>query len=672
MSLIELLTWIILSLPLAAFVIQMAIGYWLPRQGDWLSSGAIGLSLIFSAVLCYRVLILEYDPHFLWQVSYPWFSAGGIDFTFGLYIDNLACVMLLVVALVSTLVHVFSMGYMEGERYYHRYYAYLSLFSVSMLALVSVDNLFLLYITWELVGVSSYLLIGFFWWKHSAADACKKAFLTTRVGDIFMFIGILLLVAYTGKLGYTEVFESVAHGEIAGWLLIVTSLCLFGGAVGKSAQFPLHIWLPDAMEGPTPVSALIHAATMVAAGVYMVGRLFPVFSAEPAVMLTIAYIGLITAFFAATVAITQTDIKRVLAYSTISQLGYMFTALGVGAYTAGLYHLMTHAFFKALLFLGSGSVIHAVHTQEMPKMGGLRHKMPITFITMLAATLAISGVPLFSGFGSKDAILMGALEYGVDHPAHIFIFIGLLLGAGITAFYMFRLMFLTFFGEPRDPEKHEHAHESPPSMTVPLIALGVLSVIGGLGLYGELWFNHLIVPTSVEAAHGGHGAAHAHHPPAWIHYSAMAMSIGVAALGIFCSWLMYMKNWPSPGFLARALKPLYVLSYRKYYVDELYGVTFIGFVMVMRKVAAWFDRVVVDGIVNLTAPMLRGTAHVSGGTDRYVVDGFLNFLALVVQAVGTVSTLLQSGVIQNYVWKVSVALVIILLIHNYLLRLIGL
>ncbi len=676
----ELLAWLILAFPLLAMVIQFAAGKRLPRQGDWVSTSAIGISLVLSIIIFVNVIFVQHDPNFIFPEQatdyYHWFSGGSgpnaLQFEWGFHIDALTAVMLMVVTIVSFLVHVFSIGYMHGEKFYDRYFAYLSLFSFSMLLLVLCDNLFVLYISWEMVGVSSYLLIGFFFWKDSAADACKKAFFTTRIGDIFMFIGIMLVVLHTGKVNFREVFvgitEGVANGDISGTTLFILSVCLFGGAIGKSAQFPLHVWLPDAMEGPTPVSALIHAATMVAAGVYMVGRLFPIFSACEGAMLFIAYTGLITAFFAATIAITQTDIKRVLAYSTLSQLGYMVTALGVGAYTAGLYHLMTHAFFKALLFLGSGSVIHALHSQELPEMGGLRKKLPITFATMLIATLAISGVPFFSGFGSKDAILGGALQFGLDHPQHLIIFIGLLVAAVITAFYMFRLIFMTFFGKPRDEEKHHHAHESPLVMSLPLMILAVLSIIGGFGVYGGLWFNEMVVPPVVghvaEAA--GHGDGHGGH---FAHNLAMALSLIAAFSGIFFSYLVYCKGTVSAKSMAKKIKPLYNLSFNKYWVDEFYQKTVIAFLLKIRMTTARFDDKVVDGIVNATSPVCRGSATFSGGIDKYIVDGCVNLLAVIVQAVGAISTLFQSGVIQNYLLKVGLALGAIILVHNFVLRL---
>jgi NADH-quinone oxidoreductase subunit L len=382
-----------------------------------------------------------------------------------------------------------------------------------MLGLVLAESLLFVYIFWELVGLSSYLLIGFWFEKKSAADACKKAFIVNRIGDFGFLIGILVIYATCGVLGYDEVFRAIGDGKLSGGLLTLAGIGVFCGAVGKSAQFPLHVWLPDAMEGPTPVSALIHAATMVAAGVYLVGRVYPIFT--PDAFLVIAYIGLITLFLAATIALTQNDIKRVLAYSTTSQLGFMIMGLGVGGYTAGLAHLTTHAAFKACLFLGSGSVIHAVHSQDIREMGGLRKKMPITFWTFLIATLAIAGVPGFSGFYSKDMILGAALEFGMRQPRHLVIFFGALLTAGMTAFYMFRMVIMTFFGKPKDHHKYDHAHESPPSMWVPLVILAILSFSFWFKspFQEKGWLQNLVQkPASV--ANLAKAPAAAEHPPA--------------------------------------------------------------------------------------------------------------------------------------------------------------
>jgi NADH-quinone oxidoreductase subunit L len=478
--------YIIPFLPLLSFFVNIAVGKRLPRKGDWLSLATIGAGLVMSLVIFFEVFRI-YDPNFQYHVVVPWLSLNGrFVINAGILVDNLTAVMLVVVTLVSFLVHLFSVGYMHGDPKYSRFYAYLSVFSFSMLGLVLAESFFFIYIFWELVGFSSYALIGFWFEKKSAADAGKKAFIVNRIGDFGFLLGFLLLFATTGVLGYDEVFRAIGDGKISGTLLTVAGIGIFCGAIGKSAQFPLHVWLPDAMEGPTPVSALIHAATMVAAGVYLVGRVYPIFT--PDAFLVIAYIGLITLFITGTIAIAQTDIKKVLAYSTCSQLGYMILGLGVGGFTAGLAHLTTHAAFKACLFLGSGSVIHSVHSQEITDMGALRRKMPITFITFLIATLAISGVPFFSGFYSKDMILAAALEFGMKNTQHMILFAGALLTAGMTAFYMFRLVILTFLGKPKDQHKFDHAHESPPNMWVPLVILAGLS----FSFWYSGWFGDLV------------------------------------------------------------------------------------------------------------------------------------------------------------------------------------
>jgi NADH-quinone oxidoreductase subunit L len=480
--------YIIPFLPLLSFFINIAVGKRLPRKGDWLCLGTIAIGLAMSIAIFYEVF-QAYDPNFRYHVVFPWITIGDRALlNTGILIDNVTAVMLLVVTIVSTLVHLFSIGYMHGDPRYSRYFAYLSIFSFSMLGLVLAESFLFIYIFWELVGLSSYLLIGFWFEKKSASDAGKKAFIVNRIGDFGFLIGILIIYATCGVLGYDQVFLAIGEGKLSGTLLTLAGIGVFCGAIGKSAQFPLHVWLPDAMEGPTPVSALIHAATMVAAGVYLVGRVYPMFT--PDAFLFIAYFGLITLFLTATIALAQNDIKKVLAYSTCSQLGYMIMGLGVGGYTAGLAHLTTHAAFKACLFLGSGSVIHAVHSQDIQEMGGLRKKMPITFVTFLIATLAISGVPGFSGFYSKDMILGAALEFGMKsgNPLHMIFFIGALFTAGLTAFYMFRLVVLTFFGAPRDHHKYDHAHESPANMWVPLVILAGLS----FSFWYSGWFGTLV------------------------------------------------------------------------------------------------------------------------------------------------------------------------------------
>ncbi|MDZ7345038.1 MAG: NADH-quinone oxidoreductase subunit L, partial [candidate division KSB1 bacterium] len=481
---------------------------------------------------------------------------------------------------------------------------------------------------------------------------------------------ILIIFATLGTFGFEEVFRSVAEGQLGGGLLTLAGILIFFGAIGKSAQFPLHVWLPDAMEGPTPVSALIHAATMVAAGVYLVGRTFVFYSADA--LLFIAAIGTITAFLAATMAITQMDIKKVLAYSTVSQLGYMVAALGVGGYTAGLFHLMTHAFFKALLFLGSGSVIHAMHhayhelhdhdadPQDMRNMGGLRPKMPITFFTMLIATCAISGVPFFAGFFSKDAILAAALEKAMisPNPAHLVMFIVLLASAGITAFYMFRLVYLTFFGKPAREEVYHHAAESPTVMTVPLIVLGVLSIIGG---YGS-WFADLVTKPELAAygAIGGETAQPASHETAHTaHTVAMWLSIAIAASGILLSTAFYYWKKFSADAVAARLKPVYNFLWNKWYFDELYAATVLAGTHLFSRVAGWFDLKVIDALVDGVAKITVLGSWLSGWHDNKIVDGLVNLTARAIGWLGATLREVQTGRVQAYVLMALGAVVLL-------------
>ncbi|MBF0586657.1 NADH-quinone oxidoreductase subunit L [Prosthecochloris sp. N3] len=536
-SLIQL-SIIVLLLPLLSFVLLIFFNRRLPRGGDFLGIGFLGATFAISVYIFWEVVVTAYDPSFRIAWDFTWIDFGDVpgvgplEIRMGIMIDNLTAIMLAMVSLISFLVHLYSTGYMQGERYYGRFFAYLGIFTFSMLGIVLSDNLFSIYIFWELVGLSSYLLIGFYFHKDSAADAQKKAFLTNRVGDIGMWLGILILYSQFHTFGYEEIYLHIRDGEFhmsQAWLT-AAGILLFMGCVGKSAQFPLHVWLPDAMEGPTPVSALIHAATMVAAGVYFVGRIFPVLT--PDALAVIAFVGAVTAFMAATIAITQHDIKRVLAYSTVSQLGYMVLGLGVGAYSAGLFHLLTHAFFKACLFLGSGAIIHAMHhEQDMRWMGGLWKKMPWTFVTFIVATLALAGLPLTSGFMSKDAILAGALGYAEVEGGGIYYLIPALgfFSAMLTAFYMGRQIWLVFFGKSRthlkpvdehhgdhahDDHGHHEVHEVAWNMRLPLVVLAGLSVFAVYspdpldGAKG--WFMHLVQTpqTAVVSSGGVHEGEH--------------------------------------------------------------------------------------------------------------------------------------------------------------------
>ncbi len=707
---------IILLAPIAAFTIVAFLGRRLPRGGDWVSLIAIFLGLALSIDLFIKMLGAG-DPNFAETWQFQWFMFGDYNLTIGINLDNMAIMMLMVVTIVSSLVHLFSVGYMKGDVRYSLFFAYLSFFSFSMLGLVLADNLFIIFCFWELVGLSSYLLIGHWYEKKSASDAAVKAFVVNRIGDAGMMIGIMLVFTHLGTLNLNEVIAAVGRGEMTGTLLTITGLCLFCGAIGKSAQFPLHVWLPDAMEGPTPVSALIHAATMVAAGVYLTARIFPILSPEAGQV--IAYVGGFTALFAATIAVAQNDIKRVLAYSTLSQLGYMVMALGAGAYMAGFFHLCTHAMFKAALFLGSGSVIHAMHhslhhihsdadAQDMRNMGGLKKYMPITFWTFLLATIALSGVPLTSGFLSKDAILGGTLAYAQLNPGNwLLVFFG--FGAAIlTAFYMFRLIFLTFFGKYRMGEEAEkHLHEAPANMTIPVGTMAVLSIFFfwtmptlNPGDAGNGWFAHLIqdpgkVYEQVMPAHHEEPAAthlletttpseeqiaahpaethetavathsahdehieHVHHQA---HVTAMIISIIMATLGIWLAFRTYYQWKISAAAWQKRLGIIYKGMFNKWWVDEVYDVVFIRGLHLTCKIMSLFDQYVIDGIVNGAAALWRALAWIHGVFDHYVIDGIVNGTAWFIGAWGRFVKMFQTGDLQRYI-LVTVLVVAIFLI----------
>lgn len=677
-----LLALAITALPLAAFVIQIFFGRFLPRQGDFVPTLAMGAALVLALVLMKDVLFSATGMAHV-EAEWTWIKVGvggaDLELKFGVLVDNLTVIMLFVVTLVSFLVHLYSTGYMHGEKRYNRFFAYLALFSFSMLGLCITNSLFFLFIFWELVGLNSYFLIGFYFEKDSAANACKKAFLTTRIGDLGFFIALMMILTVAGSFGFSEIFESVQQGKWAPGLLVAAAILLFFGPVGKSAQFPLHVWLPDAMEGPTPVSALIHAATMVAAGVYLVARMFPFFAgpgyfegdffhSEP--LFVVAIVGAFTSIFAATIALAQTDIKKVLAYSTISQLGYMMLGIGVGSPEAGMFHLFTHAFFKACLFLGAGSVIHAVHSNEMKDMGGLRKKMPITFATFLISCAAIAGVPFLSGFYSKEAVLTQALAFGIDKGGFLnyLPFVLGILTAGLTPFYMFRVVFKTFCGEPKDHHKYDHAHESPMSMALPLMVLAGLAVIsGGVMGWNAGWFEQRVATEVVFDRYLGIektlGSAaehfeHAHHAA---HWPTMGMSILMAAGGIFFSWLVF--NGPlkdrdlvgQRGFLASYRRVLENL----YYVDAFYNRFVIGSVMAFRLVLAFFDKWVVDGLVNLAAWITKVVAAIAGLVDYNGVDGAVRATGSGVLRAGQNLREMQTGRLHDYLFA-SVILIAVM------------
>ncbi len=642
----------LLGMPLLGFVIQIFIGKRLFRGGDWVSVGTIFVSFALSVLLF--IDLLSSGPQFQWTTSWTWIDLPHFQLTMGILVDPVTILMLLVITTVSFLVFLYSIGYMHEDPRYSRYFAYLSFFSFSMIGLVLADNLFALYIFWELVGLASYLLISFWFEKPEAAEAGKKAFIVTRIGDVGMFIGILIIFFETnGLLHFDSIFSYVAKGQFGGEflgisLLTLAGICIFLGAVGKSAQFPLHIWLPDAMEGPTPVSALIHAATMVAAGVYLVTRMFPFFTPEARTV--IAYTGSFTAIFAATMALTHNDIKKVLAYSTISQLGIMMMGLGVGAYVAGFFHLVTHAAFKACLFLCAGSVIHALHTQDMREMGGIRKKMPITFTTMGVATLALSGIPFFSGFVSKDLILGESLSFAMENPSHFLIPLFGFLSTGLTAFYMFRLIFMTFYGEPRDSKKFDHAHESPWVMTLPLIILSLCSLaifftgsplgLGELSLWGEKsqWVKYLLEPPSSSE-----------HPTS-AHLYALILSLTMAGCGILFAYLIYYKQTLSSEKIAEKFKCIYKTLTHLYWIDELYEWAVIHNLLRLNTLLAHFDNRVIDQVlVDGWAPITISTSTNSGDFDNRAIDQMLvDGTGKVVRASGKEVRKIQTGKIQQY------------------------
>ena len=641
--------WLIPLCPLVGLLLILVAGLPRPKLSGYFAILAIGASFVLAVL------------GFLWQAAQPatgapvplvstlnWFDAGGTILKVGVIFDPLASITLVMVCLVSFLVQVYSQGYMKDDPGYSRYYAEMCIFTLSMLGLVLAPNFLQMYIFWELVGLSSYLLIGFWYERPPAAAAAVKAFVTTRLGDLGFLVGILILFSQTHTFDFAGIEAAVKSGSLGGGTLTLAMILVFCGAIGKSAQFPLHVWLPDAMEGPTPVSALIHAATMVAAGVYMVARTFPLFSASATAMLVVAWIGGFTAIFAATQGLVMSDIKRVLAYSTISQLGYMMLGLGVASLTAGTFHLINHAFFKALLFLAAGAVIHGTSgEQNLFYMGGLFKKMPITAITFLIASLSLAAIPPFSGFWSKDEIVGAAFDSG-----NVVLFLFAIITAGLTSFYIFRAWFLAFIGERRlnpalaqaatghgavgahgqvDAPAHDDAagdghpgdaHESPWMMTVPMMVLAALAAFSGFS--GSPIFNE-----AFQGFIAGPAAAHAA-----LDVPLAAISTGIGLLGILIAWGFYGAHWFSAEAATQRLRPIYLLLLNKYYMDDIYnwivGKGLIG----VSRLLGWFDRYVVDGIVNGVAWIaytLVGwtlTRAESGRLPNYALGFFVGVLII--------------------------------------------
>ncbi len=623
--------WLIPLLPGASAVLLLLVGRRLSRKAvAGLACLTVFLSFVLSVAAFAHLARAGHGAPALVRTLLPWIASGSFVATITFAFDKLAAVMALVVTGVGLLIHVYSVGYMSGDKSYSRYFAFLNLFTFFMLVLVMASDIVLMFVGWEGVGLCSYLLIGFWFERPAASRAGMKAFVVNRVGDAAFIVGILVLLANVGSASFATINAAPGVGLLGPGLVTLVAVLLFVGATGKSAQIPLYVWLPDAMEGPTPVSALIHAATMVTAGVYMVCRLSGLFAASPAASGIVAWVGGLTAVFAATIALVQNDIKRVLAYSTISQIGYMFIGCGVGAYAAGMFHLVTHAFFKSLLFLAAGSVIHALSgEQDMRRMGGLRRALPVTFPVFLVGALAIAGVPFLSGFFSKDAILTGA--YAGGH----FALYGLgLAGAVLTAFYMFRLVYLTFYGEDRSPHDGagRHVHESPPAMTVPLVLLALLSALGGLlGLPVLLGERANLFGRFLSGAFG-HAAPH---PTVSTELLLILAATASALAGIALAYVFYRREPGLPDRVARRFPAVHRLLVGKYYVDEAY------------------DAVVVR-------PLVRGAETVYARFDLKVVDGALNGSAAAADLAGKGLVRLQSGLLRDYALAFLIGVIVFL------------
>jgi NADH-quinone oxidoreductase subunit L len=623
--------WLIPGFPLAAFLINVSFGRrWLGRWTGTIATAAVGVSAIIAIGIFFEVragALRTVVP------LYNFMTVGDFHIDVAALIDPLSTAMLLVVTIVSFFIHVYAIGYMAHDRGFWRFFSWFPLFVFAMLILVMADNYLVMFVGWEGVGLCSYLLIGFWFERPEPAGAAKKAFVMNRIGDWGFMVGMITTFLVFGSMNFVDVFDRVARNPPAQGVLSLICLAFFLGATGKSAQLPLYSWLPDAMEGPTPVSALIHAATMVTAGVYLVARSTPLFDAAGPVLAGVAGVGALTAIFAATIALVQFDIKRVMAYSTVSQLGYMFLALGVGAPIAAMFHLITHAFFKALLFLGSGSVIHGVgDVQDMRRMGGLRSKMPLTYWTMVIAGGALAALPPLAGFWSKDEILGSAFKNGYPILWVVGVFTG-----GLTAFYITRAIWLTFHGVPRDRHLFDHAHESPRVMTVPLLVLAAGSIlVGFIGFPPDNGFIHAFIRPAVEA---GTGAATVEAGTNWLEFLTFAaISTAVGILGILLGLSMYSRGRPDPAAVSRAAGPYYDVLVNKYYVDELY------------------DRRFVD--------VAKAFAGAAWAFDIHIIDGLVNRLGWVIKLSGGGLRRAQTGIVGNYALSIVGGLLLILIVYG--------
>ena len=670
--LVSYLRWIVLF-PLLGAVINGVFGAKIQERFgkngiSVVACTAVGLAFIFALRAFFQLTSLVPEERYLLDTLLRWIHIGALQVDIAFAVDPLSAMMILIVTGIGGLIHLYSIGYMHDDEAYWRFFAYLNLFTAAMLTLVLADNLVLMFVGWEGVGLCSYGLIGFWYKEQANTTAGNKAFIVNRIGDAGFTLGIFIIFwsLFEAGHGTTAVFRDLGQlvhhleGQLVWGVPAATlaALCLFVGATGKSAQIPLYVWLPDAMAGPTPVSALIHAATMVTAGVYMMARMHFLFSMSPVALGVVATVGALTALVAATIGLAQFDIKKVLAYSTVSQLGYMVLGVGVGAYGAAVFHLMTHAFFKACLFLGSGSVIHAMgDEQDMRKMGGLREKMPLTFWTFLISTIAIAGIPPLAGFFSKDEILW--LTFSGGHP---FLWLIGFAAAGMTAFYMFRQVFMVFFGENRaDEHTKEHLHESPPVMTYPLIVLAVGALFAGfLGVPPALGGSNILEHWFEPVFAGGHGGGHAaHHHVEVIEYVLMAASVGIAAVGIFLAYLIYYRQSLSADtFTAVGGGVPYQAVFNKYYVDELYHATAVRGTLVVSWLCSAFDRNVIDFIVNGIAKVTGVVGWAVGRFDHYVIDGLVNGLADVTFGIGNRLRQIQTGNLSIYLYVIVGAIAV--------------
>ena len=619
------------ALPALVFLVLVFLGRLLKENAQYVAILGVTISLVFSVFALLFVVGIVPGGGTPIEFSVDWIDLGaGGSFSMGVLIDGLAAVMLVVVSFVSLMIQLYSGAFMEGDKRFAWFYAVLNLFTASMLGLVLAPNFIQLYVFWELVGLCSYLLVGHWFEKPSARNAALKAFVVTRVGDAALFVGIIIFWATTGSVAFSDISEAAQAGFIGGSLLTTAVILVFIGAVGKSAQFPLHVWLPDAMEGPTPVSALIHAATMVAAGVYLVARTYDIFVQSPTAMLVVAYIGGFTALMAASMALVKKDIKRVIAYSTVSQLGYMMLGLGIGSYTAGIFHLYNHAFFKALLFLCAGSIIYAMDSYNLFEMGGLRRRMPVTFVAVVIAGLSLSGIIPFSGFWSKDAIVASAYE------KHYYVLFGMaLLTVFLTAFYIFRAIFIAFTGEPRTEGARE-ATESPGIMTGPMMLLAFLSIVSGwvgipegFGLPIPDYFAEFVHPSEFAAS-----TFNVEEPT--FSFALGGISVLVALLGIGLAYALYVARPERAGALARRFSWLHKFLDKGWYFDDLYGATFVRFAMWLGRATRGFDRNVIGGFVGEVG---RGTLGTGGLLQRLQSGGVQNYALFILLSVLIISVI---------------------------------